>query len=267
MKKTITLLGLLFSTFCFSQIFPGEDIQLLTDKDIVVLPKSETLQKYGYDDFYKDEKLKTKYDCCESYNSKYKSLVGKTFKVLSYEPYTNLIGSSKYKLKIENNETGIIYFDYDPRYDFKYPFDVVGGLDLPSDFYCKKIKVSTDKFTGDVSYSTEYSEGISVIKVEKDKVSKIYLAINEQGPTLNVGAKGLILLLTNNKRINKPDAKIEVKVNKGGSGYIYSAFVELNSQDLNLLKENIITDNRLYVYDGEIKNGEKIKEYVKCLAK
>lgn len=266
MKTAVLSFSLLFTTIFYSQNFPGNDIELLSNKELKVLAKDETLQKYGFADFYKDEKLKNKYECCESYNSKYLSLVDKVFKVISYEPYKNIIGTDKYKLKIENSETGVIYFDYDPKYDFKFPFEVVGGLTLPEGFYCKNIQQNTDKFTGEIKSTTDYSEGISFIKVVKDKTTKIYISVNEAGSTVNVGKKGLILLLENNKRIEKPEAPIDVKVNSSG-GYTYSAFVELNVNDLALLKENKITDDRLYVYDGTIKNGEKLKEYVKCLTK
>lgn len=266
-KKVILFIATLFSTISYCQVFPGDLIELLSNKELKVLSKDESLQKYGYDDFYKDEKLKIKFDCCESYNSKYKSLVGKIFKVISYESYNNIIGALKYKLKIENLETGILYFDYDPKYDFKFPFEVVGGLTLPEGFYCKGIEQTTDKFTGEIKTTTDYSEGICFVKVEKDKKRKLYLAINETGATLNVGQKGLILLLENNKRIDKPEATIDVKPSSSSSGYIYSAFVELSDADLNLLITNRITDNRLFIYDGTIRNGEKLKEILKCLIK
>ncbi|WP_445749912.1 hypothetical protein [Polaribacter sp.] len=267
MKKILLLTVILISNLSFGQNFPGNDVNLLLDKEIKVKEKDESLQKYGYDHFYKNDKMKKKYDCCESYNSKYAGLVGKVFKVLSAEPYKNIIGTEKYKLKIENAETGIIYFDYDPKYEHSFPFEVIGGLDLPDDFYCKKIETTTDKFDGKTTSRTGYSEGISFIKVTKDGSSKIYMSVNEIGSTINVGKKGLILLLENGKKIERPNADLDTKVNKGGRGYVYSAFIELTQAEIDLIIENKITDNRLYIYDGEIKNGQKLSEYLKCLNK
>lgn len=93
------------------------------------------------------------------------------------------------------------------------------------------------------------------------------MSINELGSTINVGIKGLTLLLENGKKIERPNADIDAKVNKGGSGYLYSAFIELTKEEIDLLINNPITDNRLYIYDGQIKNGAKLSEYLKCLTK
>ena len=264
--KTTVLFYFLFTTILYCQNFPGINVELLSNKEIKVLAKDENLQKFGFSDFYVDNDLKTKYECCETYNSKYLSLVNKIFKVIDYQQYKNINGTIKYKLKIENSETGMIYFDYDPKYDFKFPFEIVGGLTFPEGFYCKSIQTNTDKFTGEVKFNSEYSEGISFIKIQKENASKIYISINKPGSTLAVGKKGLILLLENNKRIEKPETTINVKANSNG-GFTYSSFVELNINDIALLKNYKITDTRLYIYDGTIKNGEKLKEFVKCLTK
>ena len=267
MKQILLLTAVLISNITFGQNFPGNDVNLLLNKEIKVQEKDERLQKYGYDHFYVNDKLKKKYACCESYNSKYSELVGKVFKVLSAEPYKNIIGTDKYKLQIENAETGIIYFDYDPKYEHSFPFEVIGGLDLPEDFYCKKIETTTDKFDGKTTSRSDYSEGVSFMKVTKDGTSNIYMSVNELGSTINVGKKGLILLLENGKKIERPNAEIDAKVNKGGSGYVYSAFIELTKEEIDLIINNPITDNRLYIYDGQIKNGAKLSEYLKCLTK
>lgn len=267
MKQILLLTAVLISNITLGQNFPGNDVGLLLNKDIKVQEKDEVLQKYGYDHFYVSDDLKKKYACCDSYNSKYSELVGKVFKVLATEPYKNIIGTDKYKLKIENSETGILFFDYDPRYEHSFPFEVIGGLNLPEDFYCKKIETTTDKFDGKITSRSDYSEGISFIKINKNGISQIYMSINEIGSTLNVGKNGLILLLKNGNKIERPNADIDAKVNKGGNGYIYSSFIELTQEEIDLIINNPITDNRLYIYDGEIKNGAKLSEYLKCLTK
>jgi hypothetical protein len=268
MKSLIFLLGfILFSGTSIAQNFPGDLVDLLINKEIKVLERTENLKKYGYDNFFLNEKMEKKYECCESYNSKYNSLVGKVFKVLSAEQFTNSIGAILYKLRIENSETGILFYKYDPRYEFQFLFEVIGGLNLPDDFYCKDIKTTIDKFNSSATSSTEYSDGISFIKVTKDNSSTIYMSIRESGLTFSVGEKGLILLLENGKRIEKPEAKIDVNNNTGSSGYIYSAFIPLSQEEINLIIENPLTNNRLYIYDGEIENGRKLSEYLKCLIK
>src|SRR5690606_30521893 len=138
-----------------------------------------------------------------------------------------------------------------------------GGLDLPEGFYCKDIETTTDKFTNEITSRSDYSEGISFLKITKNGSSKVYLAINESGSTVNVGKKGLILLLENGKKIEKPNAPIDVEA--GRSNYVYSAFIELTKAEIDLIINNPITADRLYIYDGEIKFGAKLSEYLKCL--
>lgn len=265
MKKTILLLLLLISETTFSQNFPASNIELLSGKELKVLPKKENLQKNGYYDFYTDENLKKVYDENNTYNSKYSSLVGKIFKVIEILPYKTILGKDEFKLLIENNETGKLYFKYDPEFDANYPFEVIGGLKFPEDFYCKKITKTVDKFTGKTEYNTN-SGGIFFLKVVKGKISKIYLSINQPGATLTIGKKGLTILLENNKKIEKPNADIKANSN-GSGGYYNSTFVELTLAEINLLKVNNMTDLRLYVNDSEVENGTKYKELLKCLTK
>ena len=73
------------------------------------------------------------------------------------------------------------------------------------------------------------------------------------------------MLLENNKRIERTDAEVDVKVNPSGSGYIYSIFIALTNDDINLLTQNPITDKRLYIYDGKVTRGKKIVDYLKCI--
>lgn len=265
-KKMITL-GLFFASFgLFAQNFPGKDVELLVGKEIKVLPKAESLQKYGYDGFYKDFNLKKKYACCQSYNSKYKELENKIFKVLSYEPYTNGIGTNKFKLQIENAETGIIYFDYSSEYEHSFPFEVIGGLDFPEGFLCKDIEETKDKFTDKITYRTPFSEPIVFVRVKDKEQVSTFMSITVYGSTVNVGKTGAIILLDNGEKIEKPDAKIDTKVSEYGKGYDYSAFISLSDEEIEMLKNRIITDVRLYVYDSSIKSGAKLKEYLKCIS-
>lgn len=268
MKKIILFLALIFTSgFSFGQNFPGDLVDLLLNKEIKVVERTENLQKYGYDNFFLNDKMEKKFACCESFNSKYNSLVGKIFKVLSAVQYTNSLGAVIYKLKIENSEIGILFYKYDPRYEFEFLFEVMGGLNLPVDFYCKDIETTTDKFNGSTRSSSDVSDGITFIKVTEDNSSTIYMSVREGGITMNVGEKGLILLLENGKKIERPEAEIDVKVNTVTSGYIYSAFISLSKEEIQLIIENPLTANRLYIYDGEIKSGEKLSEYLKCLTK
>jgi len=263
MKKITPLfLFILFATTGYTQSqFPAGHPEILLNKNVKITELAATLQEYGYRDFHKNEEMKITDKAI-----KHSQLAGKDFRVASVEPYEKY-GKKKFKIKLESAENGIYFYDYDPRYDHNYNLFVEGGITLPEGIYCEDITTETDKFNGDVKTYTPYSEGIALIKNAKAGKTTIYLSINEIGSTLNVGKKGLILLLENGKKIERPDASVDVKVESGGKGYVYSVFITLTQEEIKLLSENSITDNRLYIYDGTIKNGIKIKEYLKCLLK
>ena len=274
MKTKITLLFLLFTLLSFGQNFPGENVELFLNKEVTP-KKDEVGKEYLYKNFYVEfdtaSKKLDKYNKKAhafpkgSYLSDYNKLVGKVFKVTKIYP-TN---DERYSvLEIKNDEIGVLYYHYDSKYDFSLELEVVGGLDLPEDFYCEKIDVKVDKFENKQSYFTPYTSGILLMKTVVDGNANIFLSINEPGKTLNVGKKGLTLLLENGKKISKPDAKIDVETN-GSGGYVYNALILLTDEDIKLLLENNITDNRLYIYDGTIskEDAEVIREYLKCLTK
>lgn len=280
MRKILLLIAVLISGISFGQNFPAESVDLLLNKTVKPMTLEETMQRYAYKNFYakfdtdtkKLEKYKKGHRAFPSGTSQsdYNKLVGKEFKVVKIYDQTPTLSSDAgryFVLELQNEELGTVYYDYDSKYDFSFELEVVGGLELPEGFYCKDIETTTDKFSGEITESSDYSEGIKFIKSTKDGVSKIYMAINEPGSTLNVGKKGLILLLENGKKIERPNADIDAKVNTSGKNYVYSAFIELTKAEIDLIINNPITDDRLYIYDGEIKNGAKLSEYLKCLTK
>jgi hypothetical protein len=264
-KTSFFILFIILSYRIIGQNFVGNQIELYNGKTLKVLPKKESAQKYGFDCFYSDSNLTSKYACCESYNSKYSSLVNKEFKILDITAYESKYLGKKYKFKIENSEIGIIFFDYDPKFEHKFPFEVVGGLSLPNDFYCKEITSSYDKFTNETIYQTN-SKGISFSKFVKENSPMFLMSITQPGAMYTIGKKGLIILLENNKRLEKPEAEIKANQNDYG-GYYNTTTIELNQEDIKLLCGNKITDLRLYLTDSEVENPQQYCELLKCLIK
>ena len=269
--KNIPFKVILFTCFLstctsvFSQEnFPEDSVHKLIGRELKVKSLDKTMQTYGYEGFYLSNNLKNIYSCCTGRNSKYESLVEKIFRVISFEAYENSIGSKKYKLKLTNSEIGDIYFDYDPKYEFKFPFEVIGGLSVSDNFYCIKIDSTYDKFTNSTTYITPVQDGFKFYKIKDNKGESFFLTKNEPGASLTFGSKGFILLLENGKRIDKPDADIKVNSN-GYGGYYCSVRIELNQLDVKLLSVNAITDSRLYIYDSVVKSGKKIIKYFNCL--
>lgn len=77
---------------------------------------------------------------------------------------------------------------------------------------------------------------------------------------------GLTILFSNGKKLSKPNAKISVAPGTENS-WNYSAFVPLLPADIKLLSENVITDVKLYIYDGSLNNGSELKELLNCIIK
>ena len=266
MKKLILFSLIVLSNISYGQSFPGYNLDLLLGKELRVKEKKESLQRFGYKDFYTDDSLKTNYDCCETVdNTKYLSLAGKSFKMVSYEAYNDATGTTKFKLKVDNSETGTIVYDYDPRFENSFAFEVIGGIVYPQEFYCKDIFFSVDKFSGEISYSTPHGP-IEFYKIIKGNSARTQISLKVYGNQLVLNTKCVYILLENGFRIEKPDVKVNVSAVKCAAGYMYSAFFDLNENDIKLLTANKITDYRLYIYDDVVSTGNKLMEYLKCIA-
>jgi len=252
--------ALFICTSCFSQGFAGDNVGLLVGKILTVQELDPALKTYGYDNFYKDENLKEKYLIGPTnFNTPYDSLVNKKFKVSELKP---IEGSYKkvYSMKIVNDKIGILYYKYQPDNGYFFVFDIDGGLSYPDGYWCKDIVSKKDKFSGIITRNSPLLEPISFSK-EK---GLIYLDIEIEGSTLNTNKKGVIVLLSDGSKINKPNASVDVRYSEG---YKYSAFILLNKLEIARIIKSPITDVKLYIYDAEISNGTKYSEYLKCLNK
>lgn len=252
-------------------------IDSLVNKELKVRDLPESEKKDGYYGFYVDKKHKKVYKGNLLDKTKYEYLVGKIFKVLSYERYID--HSENYiLLTLENKETGILYYPIYEEFSNCPCFvqgdsqvEIMSGIIYPEGFFCKDITENKDRFTDEITFSTPNPRDFTYrhkndIKFVKDK-NGIMLLIYQWGASLNVNQKGLILLLKNGGKIEKPDAELHVETAENLGGYIYSTAIYLSADDIKLLTSNEITDDRLYIYDGAILEGGKYKEYLKCLLK
>lgn len=61
MKKLLLVMAFALTLFANAQNFPGESVELLSGRELKVLPVDAGLQKYGYDHFYADATLDKRY--------------------------------------------------------------------------------------------------------------------------------------------------------------------------------------------------------------
>ncbi len=267
MKKVLITILALIGQKANAQIdvFPANDTAMIIGKEVRVKPKDKMLEAYGYEGFYKDEKLKKVFDCCTAFNAKVENLKNKVFKVEAIIPNTNF-SKLHFVLKLHNTELGIVYFDYNPEYSFKWPFEFVGDFKVPKDFYCRNVDMKYDKFTGDTTFFSEMFRGIVLykIKAKQGQISYFMSKIGTTNTTILV-EKGVTILFANGKRIERPEVEVKYK----GIGYKnsneYISTFELTESEIKLLLESPITDIRMFLFDTEINKGETLIEYLKCL--
>ncbi|PZR24438.1 MAG: hypothetical protein DI539_00230 [Flavobacterium psychrophilum] len=265
MKKIISLLALFLSLGAFAQNFPGEKVELLKDKTLKVLPKAEDSQKYGFEDFYTDAALKNIYKK-EGYVTPYNELVGKEFKLISYESLW--VGPDnkylRYKFLLENSETGQIYFKYDPEVSFKFPFEVVGGLEYPEGFFCEKIK----KDGTATHYATPFEDGIQIVKNPGSQVLVVTINLPTTETSIPVaGWKGLTIVFDSGATISLPNEKLKASLNSYGEAVLTASPILQKPTDLKLLTQHKIKSVKLNKFEKVVNDGGILKEYFKCLQK
>lgn len=268
MKKIIQLLALFVCFTAAAQNFPGEKIELLNGKNLKVLPVAEASQKYGYKDFYTDADLKNLYKK-EGYSTPYNALVGKEFKVVSYEAYKNSINEAKYKLLIENPETGKLYFDYNPKYSFTFPFEVIGGLAYPQGFFCESIveKKGSVVKEGDRWYEAPMDMGIQMSRY-KGQLNPVYIKVNVPTDVVydeTIVRRGYVITFENGKTIAKPTKELITIKSSNGKTLVTTDIDLYDAGELKLLKEQKIKSIKLDKFEKVVENGFVLKEYAKCL--
>lgn len=114
------------------------------------------------------------------------------------------------------------------------------------------LETDKDKFTGEVSIRTPINEPMCINKVIDKNQIYYYLRIEVIGETPSVVKKGVMVLFSDGSKLSKPNEKIDVRVNKYGSGYEYTSFIVLTKKEVDLFAKKKATDVRLYIYDREI---------------
>jgi hypothetical protein len=276
MKKimlSIFILSLsIVSAQSFNAIYMGNDFNFYKGSKLTLDTNSYSLHYMFYDklDKIKDLFPQGVYSPDETYDfsTKKESLLGKIFRVDSIIEDKSL-RRCIFEL-VENSTNETIYFIYDiKRCSSKAGFPFLTSKEFKKEDFCSSIKIKKDDFTDKVNFDAPWEkDGLAryqISKVISANSKSYYLYITTTGSTPNVGIKGVILLLDDKSKINKPDVTVDIKVD--GSNYEYSALIPLTEQEMNLLKTKSIDKYRLYIYDQDLSYGasEKLKMYIQCI--
>ena len=105
-----------------------------------------------------------------------------------------------------------------------------------------------------------------IINKKKFKLEiKYYLSIWIKETGIYTGT-GVSIILKNEKKINKPSAKVEYSY--AGSSFYTTTFIQLTNEDIALLKQSGIAKYKLYISTGEITDYSDLsKDLFNCLVK
>ncbi|MDV6169542.1 hypothetical protein R1T16_13990 [Flavobacterium sp. DG1-102-2] len=269
MKKIMLLFALLLSINSFAQNYPGEKVELLVGKTIRVIPKDESLQKYGYTDFFKDPDFQKNYKKSGT-STPYAELAGKEFKVVSFENFIAGRSTKKTRLVLENPETGTLYFNYNSISPNTFPFEVIGGLEYPEGHFCSNIEpVKAEPYEpGGKFYATKKRTDGVLLYGYKGQHENITFKINystgeERFKT--VKQKGITLTFDNGEIISRPDD--EVLPDSDGNNVLSASIMVLEAHKLKLIKEHSVVSIKVGKYEIKYKEGFALKEYIKCMLK
>ena len=172
-------------------------------------------------------------------------------------------GEARFKLVASD---GIeFWFLYKSKYEHAFPW-LVGKIELNEEDVCAKIISEVDDFTGDKTYRTPYGKDAQLMKIIKGESVTTYLILDAKGSTLNVGEKGVIILMEDGSKLEYPGEEIDSDVGQGSS-WDYSTFIRMNDETLTKLSTVAIDKWRLFIYDTDFDStdAEVFRIQVECI--
>ncbi len=163
------------------------------------------------------------------------------------------LSNKKKQDEAENKELAEPCSRIDYEYDeFHYTKKFNTALDLPA-------------LIADTSYFKFYD--IVFYKEIKKSIPTYYISLQTISSTPLATQKGVIIILNNGKRLNKPLAKVttEVETIHDESEYVRHSFIQLNQNDLTLLKASPIKEYELYIDQSNLLFSDTVYKMFLCL--
>ena len=133
---------------------------------------------------------------------------------------------------------------------------------------CSQITENYNEFESETTYRTPLSKNCSLTKIVKAKKVIYYLYLKATGYSASFAEKGVKIILSDKQILSFPDEEIDLKIDEDGSRYVYSAFIRLPIEKINLLKKYGVVKWKLYVYESGYSEDEttEFMAQVNCLS-
>ena len=132
-------------------------------------------------------------------------------------------------------------------------------------FLCNDVTRKVDKFDDQVSIISPLMKPIVYSKYLDGDIERTFLRIRVNGSTVNYGCKGVTLILKSGERLKWTDEPIETGYNEFNYNWTYTSFTLLNEEIIEKLKDDPITDVKLYIYTSSIDYPEIYSTYLNCI--
>lgn len=263
MNNFYTFFLLLSTLFATAQDYPEKRPELLLGKELRVIPIVAGAYEKVYSGFYTDDKMLYTYKDNGHDKTVADAFGSGTLKVLSVDAVDRW-GSKMYRIKLQNAAHETIYYLYDPNSDSDYKFEVVGGLTLPAEVYCDLVIESKDTEKGNEMYIFSGLPSYQIYKTKSATNSSTVLTLYIYKDEVHAG-KGVVINLDNNQKIER--LNLDIVFDTKRSTPRYSASIVLTSEEIELLKNHIITTYKLSKFEDEMykKFAVKLKGAVSCL--
>ncbi|MXN91292.1 hypothetical protein GR160_08625 [Flavobacterium sp. Sd200] len=265
MQKFMFFIVLLCSLSGNAQInYPGTMPELLKGKTVKVI-STKTAENLGYPDFYTNitSEQTERYMPAKSASlyTEATALRGQTFKVTAIDKITRF-GEVKTRLTLEGANSLKLYYIYNEKFDYGYPFEVIGGLAVPDGFYCRDKTVHKGQFGTTEEVAT--GDGSSVSKdIDSDGTTyAVYLILFGARRVNPVSEATLVLEKGETLTVKTNDIAAEFVKDKS---YRYHVLFSPKGELVDKLKAKKITSVIVDDLEMPIATGQKIQGVVNCL--
>lgn len=147
MKNALYIAFVLLGFFATAQeSFPNKHPELLIGKNVKIINTIEMNALGGMTNLFTDPNLKSgttyKPMAPNDHKTGKHSVLGHEFKVTAVDSILPKYSTEKVcRISLEGADGLTLYYKYNVKQTYDYPFEVIGGFTLPEDFYCDYIKM------------------------------------------------------------------------------------------------------------------------------